>query len=52
MLLGRLHDVPTPVNAYFSGLAQRLLGEKLKPGTITAGEVEREIAIAALAAGS
>lgn len=52
VLLGRLHDVPTPVNAYFSGLAQRLLGEKLKPGTITAGEVEREIAIAALAAGS
>jgi len=46
VLLGRLHDVPTPVNAYFSDLAQRLLGEKLKPGTITAAEVEREIAAA------
>jgi 2-dehydropantoate 2-reductase len=48
VLLGRLNDVPTPVNAYFSTLAQRLLGEKLKPGTITVGEVEREIEIAAL----
>jgi 2-dehydropantoate 2-reductase len=46
VLLGRLNDVPTPVNAYFSTLAQRLLGEKLKPGTITAAEVERELAIA------
>jgi 2-dehydropantoate 2-reductase len=46
VLLGRLNDVPTPVNAYFSTLAQRLLGEKLKPSTITAAEVERELAIA------
>jgi 2-dehydropantoate 2-reductase len=52
VLLGRLHGVPTPVNAYFSGLAQRMLGEKLKPRTISAGEVEREIAVAALAGGT
>ena len=50
VLLGRLHGVPTPVNAYFSSLAQRMLGEKLKPRTISAAEVEREIAVAALAA--
>lgn len=51
VLLGRLHDVPTPVNAYFSGLAQRMLGEKLKPRSIPPGEAEREIEIAALATG-
>jgi len=49
VLLGRLNDVPTPVNAYFSALAQRLIGEKLKPGTVSAAEAEREIAITALA---
>ena len=43
VLLGRLHDVPTPVNAYFSGLAQRMVGEKLKPGAISIAEVEREL---------
>jgi 2-dehydropantoate 2-reductase len=52
VLLGRLHDVPTPVNIYFSGLAQRMIGEKLRPRSVPAGEVEREIAIAALAAGT
>jgi 2-dehydropantoate 2-reductase len=50
VLLGRLNDVPTPVNAYFSALAQRLVGEKLKPGAVTAAEAEREIAISVLAA--
>jgi 2-dehydropantoate 2-reductase len=49
VLLGRLHDIPTPVNAYFSGLAQRMLGEKLKPGTISPAEVERELAAIAAA---
>jgi len=50
VLLGRLHDVPTPVNTYFSALAQRMIGEKLKPRSISPAEVEREIAIAALQA--
>ncbi|HEV7717408.1 MAG TPA: 2-dehydropantoate 2-reductase N-terminal domain-containing protein [Arsenicitalea sp.] len=49
VLLGRLHDIPTPVNAYFSGLAQRMLGEKLKPGTISPAEVDREMAAIAAA---
>lgn len=52
VLLGRLHDVPTPVNTYFSNIAQRLLGEKLKPGVVTVAEAEREIAIARAAAES
>jgi len=52
VLLGRLHDVPTPVNTYFSLLAQRMIGEKLKPRSIAPGEVERELAIAALQAGT
>jgi 2-dehydropantoate 2-reductase len=43
VLLGRLHDVPTPVNAYFSGLAQRMVGEKLKPGAISIAEVQRDL---------
>jgi 2-dehydropantoate 2-reductase len=46
VLLGRLHDVPTPVNAYFSGLAQRMVGEKLRPQSISAAEVSRELAAA------
>jgi len=50
VLLGRLNDVPTPVNTYFSGLAQRMIGEKLKPRSISPAEVEREVAIAALQA--
>jgi 2-dehydropantoate 2-reductase len=49
VLLGRLNDVPTPVNAYFSALAQRLVGEKLRPGAVSAAEAEREIAISLLA---
>jgi 2-dehydropantoate 2-reductase len=52
VLLGRLNGVATPVNTYFSGLAQRMIGEKLKPGTVTAAEVEREIAIATVVAGT
>jgi 2-dehydropantoate 2-reductase len=51
VLLGRLNDVPTPVNAYFSGLAARIIGEKLKPGTISPAEVARDIALATAAAG-
>jgi 2-dehydropantoate 2-reductase len=43
VLLGRLHDVPTPVNAYFSALAQRMIGEKLRPGAISPAEADREL---------
>ncbi len=43
VLLGRLNDVPTPVNAHVSVLAQRMLGEKLKPQSISPAEVQREL---------
>ncbi|HTJ55980.1 MAG TPA: 2-dehydropantoate 2-reductase N-terminal domain-containing protein [Devosiaceae bacterium] len=49
VLLGRLNDVPTPVNVYFSGLAQRMIGEKLKPRSISPSEVQRELAVATAA---
>lgn len=44
VLLGRLFDTPVPVNAYFARLAQRLVGEGLKPGAIEPGEVESALA--------
>lgn len=39
VLLGRLHGVPTPVNAALAGLGRRLLAERLGPGRITLDEV-------------
>jgi 2-dehydropantoate 2-reductase len=40
VLLGRLHGVPTPANAYFCGLAQRMLREQMPPGAIKPAEIE------------
>jgi 2-dehydropantoate 2-reductase len=42
-LLGRLHGVPTPVNAYFQRLASRMIRDGLAPGSIPAEEIEREL---------
>ena len=39
VLLGRLHGVPTPVNAYLTRLGQRLIAEKLTPGAIDPAEI-------------
>jgi 2-dehydropantoate 2-reductase len=39
-LLGRLHGVATPANDYFVTLSARMVREKLKPGAVTAEEVE------------
>ncbi|RUT30206.1 ketopantoate reductase family protein [Arsenicitalea aurantiaca] len=39
-LLGRLHGVPTPANAYFAALARRMLAEGLQPGSIGLAEIE------------
>jgi 2-dehydropantoate 2-reductase len=44
VLLGRLHGVATPVNLWFSRLAQRLVAEHLKPGSISPEEIERGLA--------
>ncbi len=40
VLLGRLHGVPVPANAYFVDLSARMVRDKLKPGAISVGEVE------------
>lgn len=43
VLLGRLHGVPTPANAYLTRLAARLLREGATPGSITLAEIEAGI---------
>jgi 2-dehydropantoate 2-reductase len=43
-LLGRLHGVPTPVNAYLAALGQRLVAERLAPGAVDIGEVTAALA--------
>ena len=44
VLLGRLHHLPTPVNAMLQRLGLRLVAEKTAPGTIPLAELERAIA--------
>lgn len=39
VLLGRLHGVPTPANAYFLRLAARMLAESRAPGSVPRAEV-------------
>ena len=39
VLLGRLHGIATPANAWFCALARRMVREKLKPGAIDAREI-------------
>lgn len=45
VMLGRLHGVPTPHNAYFANLGARLVREKLAPGSIPMEEVSRALGI-------
>ncbi len=42
-LLGRLHGVPTPVNAVLQQLGERMSREGLPPGSIRASEIERMV---------
>lgn len=44
VLLGRLHGVAVPVNAFFVELGARMAREGLKPGSITVAEVEAGLA--------
>ena len=44
VLLGRLHGVPTPVNAGLVALGQRLIKEKLEPGAVSRAELEALLA--------
>jgi 2-dehydropantoate 2-reductase len=46
VLLGRLHGVPTPVNAYLVSLGQRLIAERLEPGAIAREEVAAALGVA------
>ena len=39
VLLGRLHGVATPANAWFCALAQRMVHERLKPGGVAVEEI-------------
>ena len=49
VLLGRLHGVPVPANAWFVGLSQRLLSRGAKPGAVSLAEVEAGLAAAGAA---
>jgi 2-dehydropantoate 2-reductase len=44
VLLGRLHGVPTPINAGLQALANRMAREGLPPGSMSAAEVEAAVA--------
>lgn len=51
VLLGRLHGVPTPANAWFCTLAHRLVTERREPGSLPIEEIERGLAAAGAMAG-
>ena len=44
VLLGRLHGVPTPVNAGLCALGRRLVAERVKPGGLSLAEIEAIVA--------
>jgi 2-dehydropantoate 2-reductase len=43
-LLGRLHGVPTPINAGLQRLARELAADRTPPGSLTVAEVEARLA--------
>ncbi|MDE3096338.1 MAG: 2-dehydropantoate 2-reductase [Chloroflexota bacterium] len=50
VLLGRIHGIPTPANAALQRVAQRLVRERLGPGSIAPDDLRREIAAEAASA--
>ena len=42
--LGRLHGVPTPVNAFFTDLSARLAAENARPGSLSGAEIDAQFA--------
>jgi 2-dehydropantoate 2-reductase len=52
VLLGRLHGVPTPVNAVLQRLAARIAAERRPPGSVPAEEVLRLAGAAGTAGGT
>jgi 2-dehydropantoate 2-reductase len=43
VLLGRLHGVPTPVNALLQRLGVHLIAEKIEPGSMSLTELDRDL---------
>jgi len=43
VLLGRLHDVPTPVNALLQQVANELARAKAPPGSLTVADLEARL---------
>ncbi len=46
-LLGRFHGVPTPANAAMQRIGAKMVRERLTAGSLSAEEIEREIAVLA-----
>lgn len=46
VLLGRLHGVPTPMNAALQQLGRRLVSERIPAGSMDAAQLERELTAA------
>jgi 2-dehydropantoate 2-reductase len=51
VLLGRLHGVPVPANAWLTDLGARLARERLPPGAVPAAEIEAGLRAAGVALG-
>lgn len=48
VLLGRLHGVPTPINAWLSRVAERMARTGMKPGTLPKSEIDEGLRLAGL----
>ena len=44
VLLGRLHGVPTPVNAGLCALGRKLVADRVKPGSLSLADIEAIVA--------
>ena len=44
VLLGRLHNVPTPANAAFQRLANEMARQRREPGSVSVEEMRRAVA--------
>lgn len=42
-LLGKLHNIPTPLNAALQRIAARMVKDKLSPGSMSIEEIEHEV---------
>jgi 2-dehydropantoate 2-reductase len=42
LMLGRVHDVPTPANEFLQQYASRMLREGLRPGSVTTDQLDAE----------